>query len=239
MKKLLIAFCVFLVAALISVLARAESPKFPDKGWHKGPYVLLHGGMMQVTNDKHIVTDRKFNGSLDPAFGLTFGWDIADWIGPMMQITYATTTSEVGSAVAVAKDGVNYPAGTFPVETARQHVLNFGLYARATLPYFTRANWQPNSVKIIPYAKLGGVGHALFVNAPTDANKTGAVGGGIGFGAGVEMFIWKGLFVGLDVTENVIFQKAFYRTINGANTKVTDGGAKMQFNLLGMVGWHF
>ncbi len=223
-------------------------PKFPEKGWHKGPYLTITGGMMQVTNDRHSVTGRKFDGPIDPAMGITFGWDIADWIGPMLQITYATASSQVGdpanAAAATTYNGVTYPAGTFPVENARQHVLDFGLYCRATLPYFTRANWQWNNLKIIPYAKLGGVGHGLFVNAPNGNNKVGAVGGGIGVGAGVEFFIWKGLYVGLDLTEHFIFQKSFYRNLTDSagttrNTKVTAGGMKMQFLLLGMLGWHF
>ncbi|MFH1830661.1 MAG: hypothetical protein ABH871_07800 [Pseudomonadota bacterium] len=205
-----------------------ERPEFPEKGWHKGPYVAITGGFMQVTNDTHTQTNRKFDGAIDPAFGIAFGWDIADWIGPLMQITYATATSQVGDNTV-----------TYPLENARQHVLDFSIFVRATAPYFTRASWQPNMVKIIPYAKLGGTGHALFVNAPTDANKVGAVGGGVGVGAGCEFFIWKGFFFAIDFTENLIFQKSFYRTINGVNTKVTDGGLKAQAVLLGMLGWHF
>jgi hypothetical protein len=238
MKKLLM--CVFAVAVVAVFSAgqaeAKDSPEFPDSGWHKGPYVALHGGMLQLTNDTHTVTQRKFNGTFDPAFGLTFGWDIADWIGPMLQLTYATTTAQVGTATGAAGA---FPAGTFPQENARQHALNIGLFARATLPYFTRADWQPNMVKIIPYAKLGGVGHAMFVNAPTNNNKQGAYGGGIGLGAGCEFFIWKGLVLGLDLTENIIFQGSYSRDINGVSTKIIDGGTKFQFQLLGMVGWHF
>lgn len=205
-----------------------SKPVFPEKGWHKGPFLAITGGFMQVTNDTHAQTGVKFNGSINPAFGLAFGWDIADWIGPMLQMTYSTQTANVGNGTA-----------TYPVENAREHVLDFAIFARATLPYFTRAKWQPKMVKIIPYVKLGGVGHALFMNAPTDANKGGTVAGGIGVGAGVEFYIWKGLFVAIDFTEDLLFQKALYRTINGANTKVTNGGFKAQARMLGMLGWHF
>lgn len=217
-------------AVIEKKMEETESPKpvFPEKGWHKGPYLAATGGFMQMTNDRHIQTGRAFNGSIDPAFGIAFGWDIADWIGPLLQITYATTTSQVGDGTA-----------TYPNENARQHALDFSIFARATLPYFTRAGWQPGSVKILPYVKLGGTGHGFFVNAPTDANKVGGFGGGVGIGAGVEFYIWKGLFVAVDFTENLIFQKAYFRTINGVNTKVTDGGFKAQALLLGMLGWHF
>lgn len=246
MKKLAVAFAVVVAAILIADISLAGEA--PEPGWHKGPYLTANVGMMQVTNDTHTVTGRKFDGPIDPAFGLTFGWDIADWIGPMLQINYATTTSEVGDpnnvAAPVTYNGITYATGTFPIQNARQHVLDFSLFARATLPYFTKASWQPKKVKIIPYAKLGGTGHALFVNAPSDNNKVGAIGGGPAVGLGCEFFIWKGFMIALDATENFIIQKAFYRNITDAggvsrSTKLTDGGFKAQFELFGMFGWHF
>jgi hypothetical protein len=207
---------------------KSPRPEFPEKGWHKGAYIAVHGGMMQVSNDTNIQTNVKFDGMWNPAFGLTFGWDIADWIGPMVQMTYSTKLGTVGNGTA-----------NYPIENARQHVLNFSLFARATLPYFTRAKWQPNSVKILPYLKLGGTGHGMFVNAGADGNKVGGYGGGIGIGAGCEFYIWKGLFVAIDLTENLIFQQALYKTVGGVNTKLTDGGFTPQFNLLALLGWHF
>lgn len=206
-----------------------ESPKFPEKGWHQGPYLALHGGFMQASNDKNLVTNRTFDGAIIPAMGLTFGWDIADWIGPMLQFTFGTATDQVGDG------GVDSP-----IENGREYAANISLFVRATLPYFTRASWQPNGVKFIPYLKLGGTGHAIYVHADGDANKTGVYGGGVGFGAGVEFFIWKGLFFAIDFTENVIFQQSEYKTVRGVpNTKILDGGTQMQANLLGLLGWHF
>ncbi|MFH1874450.1 MAG: hypothetical protein ABH859_04605 [Pseudomonadota bacterium] len=252
MKKILLGLTMFLATCLISSAAFAFGPDFPEKGWHKGPYLAANVGMVQVTNDRHVVTDRAFDSSIIPSFGITFGWDIADWIGPMLQINYATATSQVGDANGGNNNGVPYasnptitfPAGTFPVENARQHVLDFGIYAKATLPYFTRASWQPNMVKIIPYLKLGGAFQGIFINAPTDANKGGVIGGGPAIGAGCEFFIWKGLFIAIDATEHLIIQKSFYRNINdiagtAQNVKVTQGGFKPHFALQGLFGWHF
>jgi hypothetical protein len=225
-----------------------ESPKFPENGWHKGPYLTANVGMMQVTNDKHSVTDRKFDGTFIPSFGITFGWDIADWIGPMLQLNYATQTGTAGdpnnNAAPVTLHGVTYPTGTFPTQKAREHALDLGLYVRATLPYFTRASWQPDVVKIIPYAKLGGIANAVFVNAPKNTNKAGALGGGLGVGAGCEFFFWKGLFFAIDITEGIIFQKGFSKNITDTagvtrKTKITKSGTQFQFNLQGLIGWHF
>lgn len=240
MKKLLVVLALIAIAAP-SVTASAMGAKWPDKGWHKGAYLAGNVGMMQATNDTHSVTGRKFDSAIIPSFGLTFGWDILDWIGPMLQLNFGTASSQVGTLAAVGA----YPAGTFPIENAREYAVNAGLYARATLPYFTRASWQGENFKLIPYLKLGGVGHGLYVNAPTANNKIGAYGGGIGFGAGAEMFIWKGIFIALDATENIIFQATYYKNINPSGggaairTKILSGGTAAQFNLQGLFGWHF
>ncbi len=242
---------IVLLLAIVALSVDAfAGPSWPDKGWHKGPYLTANVGMMQVGNDKHAVTRRPFNGAIDPAFGITFGWDIADWIGPMLQITYATATGQVGdpanNAAQVAYLGGTFVAlvGTFPTQNARQHVLDLGLFCRATLPYFINAGWQKQNFKFIPYVKLGGVGHALITYPQNKNNTIGAYGGGIGIGAGVEMFIWKGIYVGIDATENIIFQGKYKRNIQDAtgvtqNLTLTDGGTTFHFNLLGMFGYHF
>lgn len=248
MKKIL---GVLTAVAVLAVASQAiAGPQFPEKGWHKGPYITANVGMMQATNDKHAVTQRKFDSSIDPSFGLTFGWDIADWIGPMLQINYAFATGQVGdpnnaaAAVTYPAVGLTFPAGTFPVQNATQHVINLGLYARATLPYFTKASWQGKNVKFIPYMKLGGMGHGMYVNAASTNNKIGAYGGGIGLGAGAELFIWKGFMFALDVTEHIIFQQSVSKNITDVNgvsqpVKILKGGTEFQFNVQGLIGWHF
>lgn len=258
MKRIIISMC---IAALVAVsfigTADAKGVKasdFPEKGWHKGPYITANIGMMQLTNDSHSVTGRKFDGTFDLAYGLSFGWDIADWIGPMLQIGFATVSDTVGdannAAAAVIYNGFSFPTGTFPVESARQYALDISLFAKATLPYFTKASWQPKMVKIIPFAKLGGTGHAVFNKATTAANMAGAFGGGPAVGLGCEFFIWKGFFFGLDFTEHLIFQAAMKKTISNVTNvadgttadrefTITKGGFAPQFTLFGMFGWHF
>lgn len=234
---------------------KVKASDFPKKGWHKGPYVTANVGMMQLTNDKHSVTDRKFDGTFDPAYGITFGWDIADWIGPLVQINFATAKDDVGdpnnAGATVDYNNFRYPADTFPPESgARQYALNFSIFAKATLPYFVRAEWQPKMVKIIPFAKLGGTGHAVFNKATNAFNMAGAFGGGPAIGLGCEFFIWKGFFFALDVTEHLIFQQEVKKTINNVVNLITNettdlpvvitaGGFKPQFTLSGLFGWHF
>lgn len=228
MKKsfILMAMAAFLISRAAFAVSVAD---YPEKGWHKGPYLAATVGMMQVTNDKHSQTDLKYDGTFDPAYGLVFGWDVADWIGPMLQVNFGTTTSDVGIA----------GNATYPLQSARQYAVDFSILAKATLPYFTHATWQKKNFKILPYAKLGGTGSVMYVNASESNNKIGAFGGGPAVGLGVEFLVWKGLFLTLDTTEHLIIQKSYYRTINGSYLKVTDGGFKPHFSFAGMFGWHF
>ncbi len=43
----------------------------------------------------------------------------------------------------------------------------------------------------------------------------------------------------IDPTEHLILQKAHNQTINNISTKVTDGGFKPRFAVMGGLGWHF
>lgn len=245
MRKLL--GLLVIVAFLAAASTAAAGTNWPDKGWHRGPYLTANVGMTQATNDKHTITDRNFDGSLLPSFGLTFGWDVADWIGPLLQMNYATIGGQAGDPnnnIVRTYQGFDFPANTFPVQQAREHVINFGLYCRATLPYFTKAAWQGKNLKIIPYIKIGGLGHGLYVNAPTVNNKIVAFGGGLGFGGGAELFIWKGFMFALDITENVIFQQSLHKNINDVDgiprrLTILRGGTELQFNLQGLFGYHF
>lgn len=249
MKRRIIAVLAAVLTITIAGSAFAAGPKWPDKNWHRGFYITGNVGMMQVTNDKHAVTGKPFNGPIDPSFGLTFGWDVVDWIGPLLQVNFATTTGTAGDArnnnADMTYGNLTFPAGTFTAQSGvREYALDFGLYVRATLPYFTKASWQKDNFKIIPYAKAGGLGHGLFVNASSDNNKIGAYGGGLGFGAGVEFFAWNGFVFSIDATEAIIFQQSVKTTINDTSgtpqrVDILQGGTKMQFNLLGLIGWHF
>ncbi len=226
MKKILMLAIV--ATAVISTTASAERIKFPDKGWHKGFWITAMGGMTQVGHDTNVQTNRSFDGTFIPAVGLSLGYDIADWIGPMMQFQYGFASDTVGDGT------VNYPT-----ESAREHEIKIRLAARGTLPYFMHAGWQPNKWKIIPYLKLGGTAHALYVNAPTNGNKIGAWGGGIAVGGGLETLIIDRIWVGIDITEDLMFMQSYYKTIAGVNTKLVNGGFTPMFSLVGMVGYHF
>jgi len=143
------AMAVTLLFFLIGTAAPAnasDKPEFPEKGWHKGMYLTGNFGMMRVTNDRHSVTDIAFGGAWAPSFGITIGWDFMDWLGTMLQFQYATATGTAGDPnnanAAVTYGTETYGAGTFPREDAREHAIDVGLYMRATLPYFTHADWQ-------------------------------------------------------------------------------------------------
>ncbi len=99
---------------------RRKTYDFPEKGWHEGPYLAANLGITRMCGDNHPVTGDRFGNCFDIAAGFTLGWDIADWIGPMLQVTHSTATALIGNGgFAVGP----YPEGTFPTENARQHVV--------------------------------------------------------------------------------------------------------------------
>ena len=227
--------CGVLALLLLSGLSGEASAN--SEGWDQGFYLSVGAGYMQVNNDSHVITGSQFSKNWEPALAnLTIGWDATMWVRPLLSMTYTTATSSVGNAGAAVGA---FPAGTFPRENAREHVLDITLANRFTLPYFVEKG-NDATVKFLPYLKVGGTAHALFVNASTDANKVGAFGGGPAVGIGAQINVWKGLFFNIDATEHLIFQKAYKTTVAGTpDTKVTDGGFKPRFAVLGSIGWHF
>ena len=186
------------------------------------------GGFAQSTHDTNVQTNVKYDGAIIPAFGLSLGYDIADWSGPMLQMQYGTTRAQVGNGAA-----------NYGFENAREHAITMRLAARATLPYFVRAGWQPDTIKIIPYAKLGGAGHGLYVNASQDGNKVGAWGGGVSLGVGLEMLIIDRIWIGIDFSEDLMILQDYTHDVAGTPTLIVRGGFKPMANLMGMVGYHF
>ena len=227
MKKLILAFLIITATAFTSSTSFAQKPSFPVDGWHEGFWIAATGGMMQATDDRNVASNVKFGGTFIPALGLSLGYDFKDWIGMMFQITYGgLVTANVGNGTA-----------TYPAESAREHVINMDLSARYT--FLTGWMGQPDSVRILPFVKLGGAGRALYVNAPNTNNKVGAYGGGIAVGAGVEFLVIDKIFFAIDATEHLMFMMDEFKTINGTRTKIIDGGFKPNFQVLGMVGYHF
>ena len=227
MKKS-IAIAAVLAVMLVSSVSFAERIEFPDKGWHKGFWVTADGGMMQANHDTNLGTNRAFNGSIIPAVGLSLGYDIADWIGPQLDMQYGFATDQVGDGTA-----------NYPLENAREHSLTIRLAARTTVPYFTKASWQPNKWKIIPYAKLGASAHGLYVNAPTNGNKVGVWGFGPVVGVGLETLIIDRIWLGFEFNEDLLWLQSQSKTVGGVNTKIMEGGFKPLYNVMGMVGYHF
>jgi hypothetical protein len=182
---------------------------------------------MQATDDKNFQTNRGFNGSIVPAIGFTSGYDFIDSIGMMFQGTYGGfKTSQVGNGTA-----------NFPFETARQHIVNLALTVRYT--FLTGWEKQPTVIKILPYVKAGAAGRLLWVNAASDGNDFMTYGAGVAVGGGLELLLFDNVMFGIDLTENLMFMQDDYATVGGARTKVYDGGFRPNFQLLGMVGYHF
>lgn len=209
--KLLLA--VFLLAGL----GFSQTAEAIDYSNHKGFYIYGMGGFMDASHDTNVRTNQSFGSAVIPGFGLTSGYNFTDWIAAELQIAYGTAT------------------GTTPSGNGREHLLNIRLNAKYSFltKKYAGADW-----KILPYVKAGGVAHGLFVNAPNTNDKVGAFGGGVGLGGGLEVN-YKALYLGLDLSNDLIFLSEQRRTIAGVDTLITAGGFDYQISLMAAVGVHF
>ncbi len=186
---------------------------------HTGSYLYAMGGFSTVTHDTNARTNLKFGGAIIPSFGLTYGYNITDWIAPEIQFSYATGTG-------------NTPSGR-----SREHVLNVRINAKYSF-LTNQAMNQSGNWRYYPYVKAGGVVHGLFVNAQNDNDKIGAYGGGVGLGGGLEIN-YKALYLGLDISNDLLFLQGQTKTIGGVQTTILDGGFAYMFTFAGAIGVHF
>lgn len=205
------------VAVLAFLVAAPAAQAFSTDN-HTGSYLYGMGGFMMVRDDTNARTNLKFGGAIVPAFGLTYGHNITDWIAPEIQFVYGTATG-------------NTPGGR-----AREHVLTIRINAKYS--FLTKTQASKEGWKFLPYAKAGGLIHALYVNAPVGDDKVGAYGGGFGFGGGLEVN-WKALYLGLDLSNDLVFLQGVTKTIGGVPTRVLNGGFDYQFSVMAGVGVHF
>lgn len=208
-----IGFTIALLGTFFAVPAHAFST---DN--HTGSYVYAMGGFMNLDNDTNVQSGLPFGSSVSPAFGLTYGHNITDWIAPEIQLNYSTTTDLTASG------------------QGREHALTIRINAK----YSFLTNWPSNKEgwKFLPYVKAGGLVHGLFVNAPADVDKAGSFGGGVGLGGGLEVN-WKALYLGLDLSNDLLFLQGVNKTIAGVPTQIIQGGFDYQISLMGAVGVHF
>ncbi|OGQ07694.1 MAG: hypothetical protein A3G32_00675 [Deltaproteobacteria bacterium RIFCSPLOWO2_12_FULL_40_28] len=188
---------------------------------HKGSYIYSMVGFMDLSHDTNDRTGTEFGNDIELGYGFTYGHNITDWIAPELQFSYSTKTG-------------NTPSGT-----GREHALTVrlnGKYSFLTTQY-SDFN-KDRSWKIYPYAKAGGLAHALFVNAPNDDDKVGAWGYGFGLGGGLEVD-YKALYLGLDLSNDLVFLQEYKKVIAGVDTTILSGGFDYQISVMAAVGVHF
>jgi len=206
-----------LLAATALLLSSTQAQAFSDDN-HTGTYLYAMGGFMTLNNDTNAQSGLKFGNNIEPAFGLTVGYNITDWIAPEIQIAYSTST------------------GTTASGSAREHAVTIRLNGKYS--FLTNLEFNQQGWKFFPYVKLGGVGHGLFVNAPAPVDKIGAYGGGVGIGAGLEIN-WKYLYLGLDVSNDLLWLGKQTETVSGVSVVIINGGFDYQISVMGAVGTHF
>lgn len=186
---------------------------------HTGFYFYGMGGMMTMSHDRNVRTGLDFAHDIEGAYGLTLGYNITNWIAPELQIQYATVTDTTASG------------------QGREHAASVRLNAKVN--FFTDKAKEDKDFKWYPFAKIGGVAHALYVNAPADGDKVGAYGGGVALGAGIEAN-YKALYLGLELSNDLLFMGEYRDDVGGAaDVLIIEGGFNYQFSLMGAVGVHF
>lgn len=204
---------------LMMIPAAFQAHAFDVNENHTGIYVYGMGGIQTAAHDTNDRTGTTFGSDVAPGFGLTVGGNITDWIASEMQFSYLTATG-------------NTPSGQ-----GREHALTIRINAKYS--FLTNASMNKDAGwKIYPYAKAGGLAHALYVNAPVIDDKVGAWGAGFGIGGGLEVD-YKALYLGLDLSNDFVFLQGQNRTIAGADTTILNGGFSYQFAGMAAVGIHF
>lgn len=213
-KSLTTAFCFLFFAT--------TTQAFDVNNNHTGSYLYIMGGIQDVSNDTNVrvTPNQEFGNDIEPSMGLTYGYNITNWIAPELQFSYVTAT------------------GSTPGGSAREHALTIRLNGKYS--FLTNSSFNANrKIKIYPYAKAGGLAHAVYVNAPVTDDKVGAWGYGFDLGGGVE-FNWKALYLGLDISNDFVFLKEYTRNITGVGeTVILNGGFDYQIGAVAAVGVHF
>jgi len=200
--------------AVVSVLSlSAVSMAKPEKGWHKGVYILGGVGSLNVDHDTNVVTNAAFGKNRILGYGLTIGDNFLDFLAAELQARYGTDTA-----------GGN-----------KEHAANFDLNIKYSL--ILDALTRMEKVRILPYIKAGGglFGAAVPSNDAGN-NRFGVYGPSADFGAGVEVLLLKKLYVGADFTENLVWLK---EKTNAAGVRILAGGFDPQDSFFGYVGVHF
>lgn len=210
MKKI-----VALLTAVFVVSLSAVSMAKPEAGWHKGTYYLAGIGMMNNDEDTNVLNGQAFGSRNILGYGFTLGWNFLDFLASELSVRYGTDTG--GAA------------------NQKEHAANIDLNVKYSfiLDFLTKME----SARFLPYVKVGGGVYGAAVpdtNAGND--RFGVFGPDVALGGGVEVLLAKIFYVGVDLTENLVWLQ---EKRDNNNNIILSGGFDPQFSVFGNFGVHF
>lgn len=202
-------FIGFILLSPISVHSR------PIEGFYNGPYILLVAGTKELDWDTNQRTQIQEGGSWEPLYGLTFGWNLMDWLAPELSLQY-TNSPNGGRREHVAEANVG-PTFSLLINPLLGETWQFIPFIH---PTFT-----------VELASLPGDRLA----ADDRVTMTG-LGGSVT--AGVRI-LRKYFYAGLNVRETFLDFDEQKQNINGVETLIYTGGMKTQFETFLSLGVHY
>jgi hypothetical protein len=205
------------LAVAISVSAAVAHAR-PPTGFNTGPYLAIHGGVLQADFDTDQVSGTEVGRDFEPAVGFLFGWNIFDYFSTELQGLYSTNSNN----------------------SRRIHIAQADVNTKWFLVTDALTNFP--TLRILPFLK-GGMGIRVSVLpgnvGSTNTNVTN-IGWGPTFGGGVS-FIWKKYFYfGVDVQEDLFLYNDIHQTVNGVpRTLVYKGGFHPSFGAMATLGVHY
>lgn len=208
MKKSLV-----IVASLLMLGMSVTSFAKPEKGWHRGNYLLVGLGSMNVDEDTNVLTNRVFGNSNILGYGLTYGWNFLDFLAAELQLRY----------------------GTDSANNQKEHAANidFLLKYSLILDVLTR-----NEVaRFLPFVKAGaGIFGAAVPDTSAGNDRFGVFGPAGIFGTGMEVLIAKLFYAGVDFNMHLV---NLQEKRNSNNVRILAGGFDPQYSVFGYFGVHF
>ena len=198
-------------------LAICPAANAQPSGFHEGPYFMLHGGLLNFSADNNVRTSTKVGRDFEPSVGFNFGWNLKDWIGPELEVRYATN-----------KNGGN-----------REHIVNVNINAVYSF-IIDQLGISKNSA-VIPFIQTGpAIQLAAVPGDVLSTDNTMAVwGAGFGVGAGVKILFKRYGYAGILGQSDFIHLPNKYQNIGGSMVKVMNGGWEPEVGVSLMAGVHF
>ena len=209
----------FILFFLISffLFAKTTRAERPGEGFYEGPYITIHGGIMQFDWDVNQRTLLKLGNDWIPVFHLGFGWNLNDWLAPEFQVRFISVSNGGG----------------------REHITGGDFGPALTLLWDPLLDFQ--SLRILPFIRPAVAFQIAFLPPDPLATDTHVLTVGVGgsISTGVRFLYNEYLYFGFEMKENFLHHDSVTEPIASIPTLIYGNGWKKQLEALTMIGVHF